>query len=87
MWSSVVDERRIGACPNPTELQSCAHGGPTAELSFAPAFINTMADLDRLHLFWNPSIAPAPRPSDAEMAAMLANQSMQPIFDEHATIR
>ena len=56
-------------------------------LSFAPAFINTMADLDRLHLVLEAAEAPAPRPSDAEMAAMLADQAMQPIFEEHATIR
>jgi hypothetical protein len=55
-------------------------------LSFAPAFINTMADLDRLHLILEAAEAPAPRPSDAEMAAMLADQAMQPIFEEHATI-
>ena len=55
-------------------------------LSFAPAFINTMADLDRLHLVLEAAEAPAPRPSDAEMAAMLADQAMQPIFKEHATI-
>ena len=55
-------------------------------LSFAPAFINTMADLDRVHLVLEAAEAPAPRPSDAEMAAMLADQAMQPIFKEHATI-
>jgi hypothetical protein len=55
-------------------------------LSFAPAFINTMADLDRLHLVLEAAEAPAPRPSDAEMAAMLTDQAMQPIFEEHATI-
>ena len=55
-------------------------------LSFAPAFINTMADLDRLHLVLEAAEAPAPRPSDTEMEAMLADQAMQPIFEEHATI-
>ena len=55
-------------------------------LSFAPAFINTMADLDRLPLVLQAAEVPAPRPSDAEMAAMLADQAMQPIFEEHATI-
>ena len=56
-------------------------------LSFAPAFINTMADLDRLPMVLAAAEAPAPRPSDAEMAAMFADQAMQPIFEEHATIR
>ena len=55
-------------------------------LSFAPAFINTMGDLDRLPLVLQAADAPAPRPSDAEMEAMLADQTMQPIFEEHATI-
>ena len=55
-------------------------------LSFDPSFINTMADLDRLPLVLEAAAAPAPRPSDAEMAAMLADQAMQPIFEEHATI-
>ncbi len=55
-------------------------------LSFAPAFINTMADLDLLPMVLEAAEAPAPRPSDAEMAAMLADQAMQPIFEEHATI-
>ena len=55
-------------------------------LSFAPAFINTMGDLDRLPLVLEAAEAPAPRPSDAEMAAMFADQAMQPIFEEHATI-
>ena len=55
-------------------------------LSFAPAFINTMGDLDRLPTVLQAAEAPAPRPSDAEMEAMLADQAMQPIFEEHATI-
>ena len=55
-------------------------------LSFAPAFINTAGDLDRLPLILQAAEAPAPRPSDAEMEAMLADQAMQPIFEEHATI-
>ena len=55
-------------------------------LSYAPAFINTMADIDRLPLVLEAAEAPAPRPSDADMAAMLADQTMQPIFEEHAII-
>ena len=65
--------------PNIARAVSCA-------LSFAPAFINTVGDLDRLPLVLAAAEAPAPRPSDAEMAAMLVDQSMQPIFEEHASI-
>ena len=55
-------------------------------LSYAPAFINTMADLDLLPLVLQAAEAPGARPSDAEMDAMLGAQAMQPIFEEHATV-
>ena len=55
-------------------------------LSFAPAFINTMADLDLLPLVLQAAEAPGERPSDAEMGAMAGGRGMRPIFEELAMI-
>ena len=55
-------------------------------LSFAPAFINTMADLDLLPLVLQAAEAPGDRPSDADMEAMAGGRSMAPIFDDLAMI-
>ena len=46
-----------------------------------------MADLELLPMVLEAAEGPGPpRPSDAEMAAMLTDQAMQPIFEQHATI-
>ncbi len=55
-------------------------------LSFAPAFINTMADLDLLPLLLQAAEAPGECPSGADMAAMAGDRGMQPIFEELAMI-
>ena len=55
-------------------------------LSFAPAFSNTMADLDLLPLVLQAAEAPGERPSDAEMGAMAGARGMRPIFEELAMI-
>jgi aryl-alcohol dehydrogenase-like predicted oxidoreductase len=56
-------------------------------LSFAPAFINTTADLDLLPLVLKAVATPGKRPSNAEMEAMVGLQEMQPIFDGRAMIQ
>lgn len=55
-------------------------------LSFAPAFINTMADLDLLPLVLQAAETPGERPSDADMEAMAGGRRMAPIFDDLAMI-
>lgn len=49
-------------------------------LCHAPAFVNTMADLDLLPLMLQAAESSRERPSDAEMEAMVRAQAMQPIF-------
>ena len=55
-------------------------------LSFGPAFINTMADLDLLPLVLQAAESPGDRPSDADMEAMAGDRAMAPIFDDFAMI-
>ena len=55
-------------------------------LSFGPAFINTMADLDLLPLVLQAAGSPGARPSDADMEAMAGDRAMAPIFDDLAMI-
>ena len=78
--------RHSGPWYEPLQSRSDIARAVAYALSYAPAFLNTMADLELLPLQLEAATAPGPRPSDAEMDAMLGTQAMQPIFEEYATI-
>ncbi len=79
-------ERSRGPWYEPLEAPEDIARAVAYALSFAPAFINTMADLDLLPLVLQAAEDPGERPSDAEMEAMVGSREMQPIFEELAMI-
>ena len=79
-------ERSRGPWYQPLEAPEDIARAVAYALSFAPAFINTMADVDLLPLVLQAAEAPAARPSDAEMQAMASACEMQPIFEDLAMI-
>ena len=80
-------ERSRGPWYEPLETPADIARAVAYALSYAPAFINTMADLGLLPLVLEAAEAPGARPSDAEMEAMVGARAMQPIFEELATVR
>ena len=79
-------ERSRGPWYQPLETSEDIARSVAYALSFAPAFINTMADLDLLSLVLQAAEAPGERPSEAEMEAMVTSREMQPIFEDLAMI-
>lgn len=79
-------ERSRGPWYQPLEAPEDISRAVAYALSYAPAFINTMADLDLLPLLLQAAESPGERPSDAEMEAMVSSREMQPIFEDLAMI-
>ena len=79
-------ERSRGPWYQPLEAPEDIARAVAYALSFAPAFINTMADVDLLPLVLQAAESPAARPSDTEMEAMAGAREMQPIFEDLAMI-
>ena len=74
-------ERSRGPWYQPLEMPEDIARAVGYALSFAPAFINTTADVDLLPLVLQAAEAPGESPSDAEMEAMVGFQDMHPIFE------
>ncbi|MDD9990061.1 MAG: aldo/keto reductase [Spirochaetaceae bacterium] len=79
-------ERSRGPWYEPLEAPEDIARAVAYALSYAPAFINAMADLDLLPLLLQAAELPGERPSDAEMKAMVNAREMQPIFEDLAMI-
>ena len=79
-------ERSRGPWYEPLEAPEDIARAVAYALSYAPAFINAMADVDLLPLLLQAAESPGERPSDAEMEAMANSREMQPIFEDLAMI-
>ncbi len=79
-------ERSRGPWYQPLEAPEDIARAVAYALSYAPAFINAMADVDLLPLLLQAAESPGERPADAEMEAMVSSREMQPIFEDLAMI-
>ena len=79
-------ERSRGPWYQPLEAPEDIARAVAYALSYAPAFINAMADVDLLPLLLQAAESPGERPSDAEMEEMVGAREMQPIFEDLAMI-
>ena len=79
-------ERSRGPWYQPLEAPDDIGRAVAYALSYTPAFINAMADVDLLPLLLQAAESPGERPSDAEMEAMVGAREMQPIFEDLAMI-
>ena len=79
-------ERSRGPWYQPLEAPEDIARAVAFALSYAPAFINAMADIDLLPLLLQAAESPGERPSDAEMEEMVGAREMQPIFEDLAMI-
>lgn len=79
-------ERSRGPWYEPLEAPEDIARAVAYALSYAPAFLNAMADIDLLPLLLQAAESPGERPSDTEMEAMVEARAMQPIFEDLAMI-